>query len=307
MLDGRRLPFSIEVVGFSEEEGVRFGVPFIGSRALAGTCDADAPGALTPPAHVSATRSATTDSIPTRIGEARGGRIADRLSRIPHRAGTGARNARSLPLGIVEHRRSDARRGDVHGRLRPRGHDADDGAPRRAGRGRGVDAAVEREALRHTAGLVATVGRIEASARRDQRHCRPRVARASTSATRTMAFARAARDRLAWRGARNRVAARARRRLGAAARSAGGRDGRAARRRPDARRRAQLAPRRSPLSSGAGHDAMILAGRMPAAMLIHPQSRRHQPSSRRVRRGRRCGRGARRRARVPRRDGEERA
>src|SRR5260370_11809266 len=33
-LDGRKLPFGIEVVGFSEEEGVRFGVPFIGSRAL---------------------------------------------------------------------------------------------------------------------------------------------------------------------------------------------------------------------------------------------------------------------------------
>jgi allantoate deiminase len=33
------LPFAIEVVGFSEEEGVRFGVPFIGSRALAGTLD----------------------------------------------------------------------------------------------------------------------------------------------------------------------------------------------------------------------------------------------------------------------------
>ncbi len=35
-LHGRRLPFNIEVVGFSEEEGVRFGVPFIGSRALVG-------------------------------------------------------------------------------------------------------------------------------------------------------------------------------------------------------------------------------------------------------------------------------
>lgn len=34
-----RMPFAIEVVGFSEEEGVRFGVPFIGSRALAGTLD----------------------------------------------------------------------------------------------------------------------------------------------------------------------------------------------------------------------------------------------------------------------------
>jgi allantoate deiminase len=38
-LGGRRLPFAIEVVGFSEEEGVRFGTPFIGSRALAGTLD----------------------------------------------------------------------------------------------------------------------------------------------------------------------------------------------------------------------------------------------------------------------------
>ncbi len=38
-LRGRRLPFAIEVVGFSEEEGVRFGTPFIGSRALAGTLD----------------------------------------------------------------------------------------------------------------------------------------------------------------------------------------------------------------------------------------------------------------------------
>ena len=38
-LGGRRLPFGIEVVGFSEEEGVRFGVPFIGSRALVGRLD----------------------------------------------------------------------------------------------------------------------------------------------------------------------------------------------------------------------------------------------------------------------------
>ncbi len=35
-LQGRRLPFGIEVIGFSEEEGVRFGTPFIGSRALVG-------------------------------------------------------------------------------------------------------------------------------------------------------------------------------------------------------------------------------------------------------------------------------
>jgi len=38
-LDGMKLPFGIEAVGFSEEEGVRFGVPFIGSRALVGRVD----------------------------------------------------------------------------------------------------------------------------------------------------------------------------------------------------------------------------------------------------------------------------
>jgi allantoate deiminase len=35
----KRFPFAIEVVGFSDEEGVRFGTPFIGSRALTGRLD----------------------------------------------------------------------------------------------------------------------------------------------------------------------------------------------------------------------------------------------------------------------------
>jgi allantoate deiminase len=38
-LDGRRLPYAIEIIGFSEEEGVRFGTPFIGSRAVVGRLD----------------------------------------------------------------------------------------------------------------------------------------------------------------------------------------------------------------------------------------------------------------------------
>jgi allantoate deiminase len=40
-LRGRRFPFAIEVLGFSEEEGVRFGTPFIGSRALVGRLSPD--------------------------------------------------------------------------------------------------------------------------------------------------------------------------------------------------------------------------------------------------------------------------
>lgn len=35
-LDGQRLPYAIEIIAFSEEEGVRFKLPFIGSRALIG-------------------------------------------------------------------------------------------------------------------------------------------------------------------------------------------------------------------------------------------------------------------------------
>jgi allantoate deiminase len=38
-LEGRRLAVEIEVIGFSEEEGVRYGTPFIGSRAVMGTID----------------------------------------------------------------------------------------------------------------------------------------------------------------------------------------------------------------------------------------------------------------------------
>lgn len=36
---GKRLPFAIEVLGFTDEEGVRFGVTLLGSRAVAGTLD----------------------------------------------------------------------------------------------------------------------------------------------------------------------------------------------------------------------------------------------------------------------------
>jgi allantoate deiminase len=35
----RRLPFAIEVVAFADEEGLRFGSPYLGSRAVAGTFD----------------------------------------------------------------------------------------------------------------------------------------------------------------------------------------------------------------------------------------------------------------------------
>jgi allantoate deiminase len=40
-LRGQHLPFAVEVIGFSEEEGVRFSKPFLGSLALVGKLDAE--------------------------------------------------------------------------------------------------------------------------------------------------------------------------------------------------------------------------------------------------------------------------
>jgi len=40
-LQGQHLPFAIEVIGFSEEEGVRFSKPFLGSLAVIGKLDAE--------------------------------------------------------------------------------------------------------------------------------------------------------------------------------------------------------------------------------------------------------------------------
>lgn len=42
---GRRLPFAIEIIGFADEEGVRFASTLLGSRAVAGTFDESVLGA----------------------------------------------------------------------------------------------------------------------------------------------------------------------------------------------------------------------------------------------------------------------
>jgi allantoate deiminase len=93
-LRGRRLPFHVEVVGFSEEEGVRFGVPFIGSRAFIGDID---------------DRLRTTISVaitafgldPSRIGEAQAS--DDALGYLEFHIEQGpVLESLGLPLGIVE-------------------------------------------------------------------------------------------------------------------------------------------------------------------------------------------------------------
>jgi allantoate deiminase len=69
-LSGRKLPYAIEVVGFSEEEGVRFGTPFIGSRALVGRLDEDLLNAQD--SHGVSVRQAITDFglNPADVGQA---------------------------------------------------------------------------------------------------------------------------------------------------------------------------------------------------------------------------------------------
>jgi allantoate deiminase len=93
-LGGRRLPFDIEVIGFSEEEGVRYGVPFIGSRALIGDVDdellARIGGAIT-----------AFGLDPSRIGEAQP--TADALGYLEFHIEQGpVLESLDLPLGVVE-------------------------------------------------------------------------------------------------------------------------------------------------------------------------------------------------------------
>ncbi len=89
-LAGRRLGFGIEVVGFSEEEGVRFGLPFIGSRALVGRLD-DTLLAKRDAAGVSVADAIRAFGLnPAAIGEARLTGTAARLPGVSHRTGAGA-------------------------------------------------------------------------------------------------------------------------------------------------------------------------------------------------------------------------
>ncbi len=154
-LDGRRLPFAIEVIGFSEEEGMRFGVPFIGSRALIGDIDHQLLETISP-------AIAAFGLDPKRVNEAR--TAADALGYLEFHIEQGpVLETLGLPLGIVETIAGQTRF-DVlfEGRANHAGttpmnlrRDALAGASEWI-------AAVEREA-RAIPGAVATVGRLSVS------------------------------------------------------------------------------------------------------------------------------------------------
>jgi allantoate deiminase len=100
-LGGRRMPFAIEVVGFSEEEGVRFRTPFIGSRALAGCLDHELLARRDAGGYTVADAIRAFGLDPARVGEASAdpgalGYLEFHIEQGP------VLDRRGLPLGIVD-------------------------------------------------------------------------------------------------------------------------------------------------------------------------------------------------------------
>ena len=134
-LRGRRLPFHVEVIGFSEEEGARFGVPFIGSRALIGDLDADLL-ALRDREGFSISDAITAFGLnPNHIDEAQTG--DDALGYLEFHIEQGpVLESLGLPLGVVETISGQSRL-DVL--FEGKANHADESSTRRVGWGGGMD------------------------------------------------------------------------------------------------------------------------------------------------------------------------
>jgi allantoate deiminase len=242
LLGGRRLRFGIEVVGFSDEEGVKFGFPFIGSLALIGELPDPRAFGLDP------------DELPSAVASEQAlGYIEFHIEQGPVLESLG------LSLGVVE-----AIVGQSRIELTFEGKAGHAGTtPMHLRQDALVAAAewigaVEREAIA-TEGLVATVGRIEVQP--NAPNVIPGVVKATLDVRhRDDAVRRAAVERL--------IAVRAEVWM----------DQPAVTMDPHLTDLlARSAPHR--MLSGAGHDAMILARRMPAAMLFlrSPGGLSHHP------------------------------
>jgi allantoate deiminase len=265
MLGGRRFPFGLEVVGFSDEEGVRFGTPFLGSRVLAGTFEADLLDRTD--RNGRSLREAIGDFglEPGRIPDAQA--PANALGYLEFHIEQGpVLDNLNLPLAVVDVI-SGQSRADVefvgmasHAGTTPMKMRKDALAGAAAWIGE-----VEREAIT-TSGLVATVGRIEVEPRAvnvvpgrclmslDIRHPADRMRLSAVER-----LAKAADDIASSRG----LTVGWERRLDQASVAM---DPSMAAMLDRAIERAGFPAHR--MSSGAGHDAMILAGRMPAGMLF---------------------------------------
>jgi len=273
-LGRRRLKFAIEVVAFSEEEGVRFGVPFIGSRALVGRLDdellgrRDARGVTV----AQAIRDFGVDAVPT------GQEACPTVGYLEFHIEQGpVLDSLGLPLGVVTAIVGQSRfdvtfRGEAnHAGTTPMHlrRDALAAAAR-------WTSFVERTA-RATPGVVATVGALhihpgatnvvpgEARASLDVRHADDAVRQAVTTRLRCAA------EKI---GGRRNVAVEWRQQLDQPAVAC------------DAGLTAMLAravQTHAPvqrMTSGAGHDAMIVAAIAPVAMLFlrSPGGISHHPA-----------------------------
>jgi len=255
-----RRNFAIEVIGFSEEEGVRFGVPFIGSRAVVGTA-----GELlsAQPGIAEAIRAFGLDAAglaEAELTEDTAGYLEMHIEQGP------VLDSLRLPLAVV-----DAIAGQSRLDLSFRGHANHAGTtPMRLRRDALAGAAewissVECEG-RSVEGLVATVGRLNVapgagnvvpgSVRMslDVRHAADAVRKDAVQRTLTRAGVIAS-DRgltIEWKILLDQPSTPMSKPL------------------MEALERAVLESGYPvhQMSSGAGHDAMILAGRIPAAMLF---------------------------------------
>ncbi|NIR31907.1 MAG: allantoate amidohydrolase [Gammaproteobacteria bacterium] len=98
---GERLPFAVEVVGFGDEEGVRFESTLLGSRAVAGTLDPALLGATDTEGMTLAQALREFGLDPARIGEA-ARRPQDVLGYLEVHIEQGpVLEAEGLPVGIV--------------------------------------------------------------------------------------------------------------------------------------------------------------------------------------------------------------
>jgi allantoate deiminase len=265
LLGTERLPFHLEVIGFSDEEGVRFGVPFIGSRALVGTVDETLLGRHDDGGVTVAEAIRVFGLDPALRNDA--AISGDGVAYLEFHIEQGPiLEAMGLPLGVV-----DAIVGRTSGVMQFSGQANHAGTtPMNRRRDAVAGAAewileVERHAQQTTA-LVATVGRItvspdasnviagECSCTLDVRH-RDDGARAASVEHLVDSARQVATSRgigVTWTPQLDQMTVAMNPRLVAAL----------------ARAVAQTGATVHHMTSGAGHDAMILAPRLPAAMLF---------------------------------------
>ena len=276
-LEKRKLPFGIEIVGFSEEEGVRFGVPFIGSRALVGRLDADLLGRQDQ--RGVSVRKAIEDFGLNAAEVPKALLRDDVLGYVEFHIEQGpVLESLSRPLGVVE-----AIVGQNRLEFKFSGRANHAGTTPMEVRCDALAAAAEwivavERIARNTAGLVATVGSVQArpgavnviagevSATLDIRHASDEVrAEALESLTRQAGAIAAKRGiSVKWNALLNQRAVAMDRFLTDQV--------------EEAVRNAGCQPHR--MASGAGHDAMILAEKVPAAMIFlrTPGGLSHDPA-----------------------------